>query len=173
MAAHFSILAWRIPGTGEPGGLTSMGSHRVGQDWSDLAAGAAAYTNLASFIPSLLLVYNHLSPSSFYTYLGVSLCKESTGSAIGLGLIPGSGRSLGEGNGSPLQYSCLGNPMHRGAWWVTIHGVARVKHDLVTKPLTSSPLIRLASKIQFIFAFWAWLFGTVCLIHTFYSSCLR
>ena len=38
MATHSSILAWRIPGTGEPGGLSSMGSHRVGHDWSDLAA---------------------------------------------------------------------------------------------------------------------------------------
>ena len=42
MATPFSVLAWRIPGTGEPGGLPSMGSHRVGHDWSDLAAAAAA-----------------------------------------------------------------------------------------------------------------------------------
>ena len=42
MAAHSSALAWRIPGMGEPGGLLSMGSHRVGHDWSDLAAAAAA-----------------------------------------------------------------------------------------------------------------------------------
>ena len=42
MAAHSSVLAWRIPGTGEPGELPSMGSHRVGQDGSDLAATAAA-----------------------------------------------------------------------------------------------------------------------------------
>ena len=42
MATHSSVLAWRIPGTGEPGGLPSMGSHRVGYDWSDLAAAAAA-----------------------------------------------------------------------------------------------------------------------------------
>ena len=42
MATHSSILAWRIPGTGEPGGLPSMGSHRVGHDCSDLAAAAAA-----------------------------------------------------------------------------------------------------------------------------------
>ena len=42
MASHSSVLAWRIPGTGEPGGLPSMGSHRVGHDWSDLAAVAAA-----------------------------------------------------------------------------------------------------------------------------------
>ena len=40
MATHFRILAWRIPGTGEPGGLPSVGSHRVGHDWSDLAAAA-------------------------------------------------------------------------------------------------------------------------------------
>ena len=42
MAPHSSVLAWRIPGTGEPGGLPSMGSHRVGHDRSDLAAAAAA-----------------------------------------------------------------------------------------------------------------------------------
>ena len=42
MAAHSSVLAWRIPGTGEPNGLPSLGSHRVGQDWNDLAAAAAA-----------------------------------------------------------------------------------------------------------------------------------
>ena len=41
MATHSSILAWRIPGTGKPDGLPSMGSHRVGHDWSDLAAAAA------------------------------------------------------------------------------------------------------------------------------------
>ena len=42
MATHSSVLAWRIPGTGEPGGLPSMGSHRVGHNWSNLAAAAAA-----------------------------------------------------------------------------------------------------------------------------------
>ena len=42
LATHSSVLAWRIPGTGEPGGLPSMGSHRVGHDWSDLVAAAAA-----------------------------------------------------------------------------------------------------------------------------------
>ena len=44
MATHSSVLAWRIPGTVEPGGLPSMGLHRVGHDWSDLAAAAAACT---------------------------------------------------------------------------------------------------------------------------------
>ena len=42
MATHSSVLAWKIPGTGEPGRLPSLGSHRVGHDWSDLAAAAAA-----------------------------------------------------------------------------------------------------------------------------------
>ena len=46
MATHSSILAWRIPGTGEPGGLPSMGSHRVGHDWSDLAAANLVQTVL-------------------------------------------------------------------------------------------------------------------------------
>ena len=41
------------------------------------------------------------------------------------GLIPGSGRSPGEGNGTPLQYSCLENPMDGGAWWVIVHGVTK------------------------------------------------
>ena len=51
MATHSSILAWRIPGTGEPGGLPSVGSHRVGQDWSDLAAAACKWNcNVYPFV---------------------------------------------------------------------------------------------------------------------------
>ena len=46
-----------------------------------------------------------------------------------VGSIPGSGRLPGEENGNPLQYSCLGNPMYRGAWQVTVHWVSRVRHD--------------------------------------------
>ena len=52
-----------------------------------------------------------------------------------MGSVPGLERSPGEGNGNPLQYSCLENPMDRGAWWATVHGVARVGHDLATKPI--------------------------------------
>ena len=52
MATHSSVLAWRIPGTGEPGGLPSMWMHRVGHDWSDLAAAAAA--SIQVFLPVLL-----------------------------------------------------------------------------------------------------------------------
>ena len=50
--------------------------------------------------------------------------KESVCKAGDLGLIPGSAKSPGQGNGNPLQYSCLENPMDRGAWWATVHGVA-------------------------------------------------
>ena len=46
------------------------------------------------------------------------------------GQIPGSGRSCGGGNSNLLQYSCLGNHMDRGAWQTTVHGVAKVGHDL-------------------------------------------
>ena len=51
--------------------------------------------------------------------------KASAYNAGDLGSIPGSGRSLGEGNGNPLQYSCLESPMDGGAWWATVHGVAK------------------------------------------------
>ena len=52
-----------------------------------------------------------------------------------MGSIPGPGRSPGEGNGNPLQYSYLGNPIDRGAWWATVHGITkRVGQDLATKP---------------------------------------
>ena len=47
-----------------------------------------------------------------------------------LGSIPGSGRSLGEGNGNPLQYSCLENPMDRGAWQAAVHGVTKSQTQL-------------------------------------------
>ena len=45
------------------------------------------------------------------------------------GLTPGLGRSPGGGHGNPLQYSCVENSMDRGAWWATVHGVTRVRHD--------------------------------------------
>ena len=51
--------------------------------------------------------------------------KASACNAGNPGLIPGSGRSPGEGNDNPPQYSCLGNPMDRGAWWPTVHGTTK------------------------------------------------
>ena len=59
--------------------------------------------------------------------------KEPLPKAGDLGLIPESGRSPGDGNGNPLQCSCQGNPMNRGAWQAIVHEVAKVGHDLATK----------------------------------------
>ena len=68
MATHSSVLAWRIPGTGEPGGLPSMGSHRVGHDWSDLAAAATDYTLSYLFYCFIQLEYKlHVSLTHWYT----------------------------------------------------------------------------------------------------------
>ena len=64
MATHSSVLAWRIPGTGEPGGLPSMGFHRVGHDWSDLAAAAAHMTLYANF-RNINNLYWKTGPSNF------------------------------------------------------------------------------------------------------------
>ena len=55
---------------------------------------------------------------------GGSVVKNLPANIGDMGLIPGLGRSPGEGNGNPIQYSCLGNSMDRGAWWATVHGVA-------------------------------------------------
>ena len=65
---------------------------------------------------------------------GGSAVKNLPANAGDGGLILGSGRAPGEGNGNPLQYSCLGNTMDRTAWRATVHRVARVRHDLATKP---------------------------------------
>ena len=61
---------------------------------------------------------------------GGSEVKASARNAGELGSIPGLGRSPGEGNGNPLQYSCLENPMDGGAWWATVHGVAKSRTQL-------------------------------------------
>ena len=83
------------------------------------------------------LLQPHGSPHYFYTWPVLSLARDfpdfpggsdSKASAYNvgdLGSIPGSGRSPGEGSGNPLRHSCLENPMDGGAWWATVHGVAK------------------------------------------------
>ena len=62
-----------------------------------------------------------------------SVVKSLPTNAGDVVLILGLGRSPGEGHGNPLQYSCLGKPLDRGAWQAILHGAARIGHDLVTK----------------------------------------
>ena len=67
---------------------------------------------------------------------GGSVTENSSTNAGDVGSISGSGRSLAEGNGYPLQYSCLENPMNRGAWWAKVHRVAKSQTQLKTKACT-------------------------------------
>ena len=96
MATHSSVLAWRISGTAEPGGLPSTGSHRVGHDWSDLAA---AWGHWGSDTTGRLHLYFSLS-------------------------------CTGEGNGNPLQCSCLENLRDGRAWWAAIYGFTQSRTRL-------------------------------------------
>ena len=72
------------------------------------------------------------NPSKYLTdgFPGGSVGKESASNMGDTGLIPGWGRSPGEGNGNPLQYSCLENSMDREAWWATVLGVAKTQTRL-------------------------------------------
>ena len=74
--------------------------------------------------------------------------NASVGDIRDLGLIPGLGRSPGEGNGNPLQYSCLGNPMDRGAWQATVHEVAMSQIGLSTKNNFNVSLIQGHTKVE-------------------------
>ena len=71
------------------------------------------------------------------SFLGVSVVKNSPGSAGDVGSIPGSGRS-GEGNGNPLQCSCLENPRDGGAWWAAVYGVTQSRTRLMRLSSSSS-----------------------------------
>ena len=96
---------------------------------------------LAGFAITALVFRELLSKHSFPGGAVVMNPPAEAGDARDSGSVPGSGRSPGEGNGSPPQYSCLGNPMNRGAWQVIVCGVIRVSHDLSTEhacPVTTA-----------------------------------
>ena len=67
----------------------------------------------------------HYLPEFAQIHVGGSVVKNPPANAGNMGLISASGRTPGEGNGNPLQYSCLGNPMDGGAWWTTVHEVTK------------------------------------------------
>ena len=83
-----------------------------------------------------------------HCFPGGSEVKASACNVGDLGSIPGSGRSPGEGNDNPLQYSCLENPMDGGTWWATVHGVTKSRTRLsnFTSPLSapSAPAVNLS-----------------------------
>ena len=107
IATCFSITAWRIPWTEEPDSLQSIGLHRVGHNGSNLACPHTCRT-----------------PECFsYIFPGGSDGKESACNAGDPVQSLGREDSHRGGNGNPPQYSCLENPMDRGAWWATVHGV--------------------------------------------------
>ena len=155
MATHSSVLAWRIPGTGEPCGLPSMGSHRVGHDWNDSSSSSSSPYNsdcvmicsyylilrvfwdplkLRLYMPvDLNVVFNNHYLHTIRCFPGGSNSKEFACNAEDTCFIPGSGSYPREGNSNPFQYSCLGNPMDRGAWWLQSMGLQRVRRDLTTK----------------------------------------
>ena len=68
---------------------------------------------------------NWTSISHHAGFPGGSVVKNPTANSVEVGSVSGLGRSLGGGNHNPLQYSCLGNPMDRGAWWATVHAIAK------------------------------------------------
>ena len=108
MAAHSSILAWRISGTEEPDRLWSIGSQRLGHNWNNLA--------LMTSI-DFMEIYPHINTNTGFPGGGeVKNLPVNAGDVGDVGSIPGLGRFPRGGNGSPLQYSCLENPMDRGAW---------------------------------------------------------
>ena len=105
MVTYSSILAWIIPGTEEPGGLQFIGLQRIRHDW--------ATNTWASQVAGV-----------------VKNLPDNAGDIRDVGSIPRLGRSPGGGHVNPLQYSCLENPIDRGAWWATVNKVAKSRTQL-------------------------------------------
>ena len=76
-----------------------------------------------------MLYLSNKVPMGFPGDSVVKTPPASAGDTGDAGSIPAWGRSPGKGNGNPLQYSCLGNPMDRGVWWATVHAVTRVRYN--------------------------------------------
>ena len=97
MATHSSVLAWRIPGTAEPGGLRSMGSHRVGYDWRDLAAAATPMDGGAFWaaVHGVAKSQKRLSDFTFTFHVHALEKEMATHSSILAWRIPGTGEPCG------------------------------------------------------------------------------
>ena len=143
MAPHSNTLAWRIPWTVEPGGLQSIGLYRVGHDWSDFTLSTKWKSQITS--SNLTLWRRKWQPTL------VLLPGKSHGQRSLVGYSPWGREAsnttewlpfhfslscVGEGNGNPLQCSCLENPRDGGAWCAAVYGVAQSQTRL--KRLSSS-----------------------------------
>ena len=88
------------------------------------------YTYMYIYICIYVYLHIHICIFTYMQSLSGSEVKASACNAGDLSSILGSGRSPGEGNGNPLQYSCLENPMDGGTWWATVHGVVKSRTRL-------------------------------------------
>ena len=109
------------------------------------------FHNLSHYGLSQDIEYSFLRYTVAFPYSSVG--KESVCNAGDLGLIPGSGRSPGEGYGNPPKYSCLENPMDGGSWKVTVNWVTRVGHDweIIKHANTQVPYSRTMLFVHFIY----------------------
>ena len=142
MATHFSTLAWKIPWTEEPGGLLSMGSHRVGHDWSNLAAAAAVA--LVFIVSSPHNGEGNGTPLQYFAwkipwteepgglqFVGLLRVRHNWATSLSLFTFMHWRRKW-----QPTHCSCLENPRDGGAWWAAVHGVAQSRTRL--KQLSNS-----------------------------------
>ena len=107
-----------------PEALDVILSHSVVSFWLHEESRWGSQPALFMIHGSLLVLWEAVGSPKEKGFPRGSVVKDLPANAEDAGLIPGSGRSPGEGNGNPLQYSCLGNPMDRGTWQVSVHGVA-------------------------------------------------
>ena len=107
-----------------------MGSHFWAAETHGSCDTVACHLHSPPFNPNCYFIAVYFQ-SLFPQGPGGSDVKASAYSAGDLGSIPGSGISPGEGNGNPLQYSCLENPMDGGIWWALVHGVTKSRTQLI------------------------------------------
>ena len=102
------------------------------QNLNDCQFNMSIYSYRSTYVNSI--VTTNPKPTADRASLVSQLVRNLPAVQETLDSIPGLGRSPGEGNGKPLQYSCLENPMDSGAWWATALGITRARHDLATTP---------------------------------------
>ena len=135
MAPHSSTLAWKIPWMEEPGGLQSMGSRRVRHDWPTSLSLFTLHFSLhwrRKWQPTPVLKIPWMEEPGRLQSMGSQRVRHAWVTSLSLCTF----HCIGEGNGNPLQCSCLENPRDWGAWWAAVYGVTQSRTRL--KWLSSS-----------------------------------